>query len=86
MNREQILKNLKQIHGLLNEDSPYMANERIKWLINDIEKEDDTKYEDFRLRQGRSRQQEQDTEKAMFVSSLLLGATILGIVIWGLLS
>jgi hypothetical protein len=32
-----VLKNLNQIKQLLEEDSPYMATERIKWLIDDIE-------------------------------------------------
>jgi len=32
-----VLKNLNQILNLLEEDSPYIAKERIKFLINDIE-------------------------------------------------
>ena len=32
-----VVKNLKQILSLLEEDSPYIAKERIKWLISDIE-------------------------------------------------
>jgi len=32
-----VLKNLNQILSLLEEDSPYIAKERIKWLISDIE-------------------------------------------------
>lgn len=32
-----VIKNLIQINQLLEEDSPYIANERIKFLINDIE-------------------------------------------------
>ena len=32
-----VIKNLNQIHQLLEEDSPYIAKERIKWLISDIE-------------------------------------------------
>ena len=38
MNKLEIIKNLKQIKKLLEEDSPYMAKERINWLIDDIEK------------------------------------------------
>lgn len=37
MNKLKIVKNLKQIKELLEEDSPIMATERIKWLISDIE-------------------------------------------------
>jgi hypothetical protein len=32
-----VLKNLNQIKQLLEEDSPYIAKERIKFLITDIE-------------------------------------------------
>jgi hypothetical protein len=32
-----VIKNLNQIQQLLEEDSPYIAKERIKWLISDIE-------------------------------------------------
>ena len=32
-----VIKNLNQIKELLEEDSPYIAKERIKWLISDIE-------------------------------------------------
>jgi len=32
-----VLKNLIQIHQLLEDESPYFAKERIKFLINDIE-------------------------------------------------
>lgn len=31
-----VIKNLNQIKELLEEDSPYIAKERIKWLISDI--------------------------------------------------
>ena len=37
LSKRLVLKNLNQIKQLLDEDSPYMANERIKWLIDDIE-------------------------------------------------
>ena len=33
-----VIKNLNQIKELLEEDSPYIAKERIKWLISDIER------------------------------------------------
>jgi len=32
-----VLKNLNQILSLLEDDSPYIAKERIKFLINDIQ-------------------------------------------------
>ena len=32
-----VIKNLNQIQQLLEEDSSYIAKERIKWLISDIE-------------------------------------------------
>ena len=32
-----VLKNLNQILSLLEEDSPYISTERIKFLIDDIE-------------------------------------------------
>lgn len=37
VSKRLVLKNLNQIKQLLEEDSPYMATERIKWLIDDIE-------------------------------------------------
>ena len=33
-----VIKNLNQIKELLEEDSPYIAKERIKWLISDIDR------------------------------------------------
>ena len=32
-----VIKNLNQILSLLEDDSPYIAKERIKFLINDIQ-------------------------------------------------
>ena len=32
-----VIKNLIQINQLIEEESPYIANERIKFLIHDIE-------------------------------------------------
>jgi hypothetical protein len=66
MNKLKIVKNLKQIKELLEEDAPIMATERIKWLISDIEKdlqilsEDDIKY-----RQGRTQSQVESNYKIM---------------------
>lgn len=37
LSKRLVLKNLYQIFGLLEEDSPYIAKERIKFLIDDIE-------------------------------------------------
>ena len=42
--------------------------------------EDDIKY-----RQGRSKSQYESNEQVMFVASIGLGITLLGIIIWGLL-
>ena len=37
LSKRLVLKNLNQILTLLEEDSPYIATERIKFLIDDIE-------------------------------------------------
>jgi hypothetical protein len=37
MNKSEITKNLKQIKKLLEEDSTYIAKERVGFLINYIE-------------------------------------------------
>ena len=37
LSKRLVLKNLNQILTLLKEDSPYIAKERIKFLISDIE-------------------------------------------------
>jgi len=37
LSKRLVLKNLNQILSLLEEDSPYIAKERIKFLIDDIE-------------------------------------------------
>lgn len=37
VSKRLVLKNLNQILNLLEDDCPAMAEERIKWLINDIE-------------------------------------------------
>ena len=86
MNKPNIVKNLKQIKQLLEEDSPYIATERIKWLISDIEKDYIITDDDIKYRQGRSRRQEENNEKLMFISSLILGACIFGVVVYGLVS
>ena len=36
LSKRLVLKNLNQILSLLEEDSPYIAKERIKFLIDDI--------------------------------------------------
>jgi len=36
MSGEEIIKNLKQIKELIDDDCPKMAGERINWLIDDI--------------------------------------------------
>ena len=53
----------------------------IKKLKGDIMTENDIKY-----RQGRSKKQVENNEKLMFVSSIGLLITILGTIIWGLIS
>lgn len=37
VSKRLVLKNLNQILSLLEDESPYMAGERIKFLITDIE-------------------------------------------------
>ena len=37
VSKRLVLKNLKQILELLEDDCPHMAAERIKWLMGDIE-------------------------------------------------
>ena len=54
MNKLKIVKNLKQIKELLEEDAPIMATERIKWLISDIEKDYIISEDDIKYRQGRT--------------------------------
>lgn len=36
VSKRLVLKNLEQILGLLEDECPHMATERIKWLIDDI--------------------------------------------------
>lgn len=38
MTGKEIIKNLRQIQQLIKEDSPYIASERINFLVHDIEK------------------------------------------------
>ena len=81
MNKSKIVKNLKQIKKLLEEDSPIIAKERINFLIDDIT----TKETDFEY-QGRSRKQVENNYKALGVSVVGLLITILGIIIYGLIT
>lgn len=55
--------------------------EKIRKLKKDIMTENDIKY-----RQGRSLRQQESNEQLMFVASIGLGITLLGIIIWGLFS
>ena len=81
MKKSEITKNLKQIKKLLEEDSPMIAKERINFLIDDItKKETDFEY------QGRSRKQVENNYKALGVSVIGLFITILGIIIYGLIT
>ena len=81
MKKSEITKNLKQIKKLLEEDAPMIAKERINFLIDDItKKETDFEY------QGRSRKQVENNYKALGVSVIGLFITILGIIIYGLIT
>lgn len=42
--------------------------------------------DDIKYRQGRSKRQEESNEKLMFIGSVGLAFTLLGIIIWGILS
>ena len=53
---------------------------KIRNLNVDIMTEDDIKY-----RQGRSKRQVESNERIMFVASIGLGITLLGIIIFGLI-
>ena len=72
MNKSEITKNLKQIKKLLEEDSSYIAKERVGFLINDIEKE-----RQYRSNQGRSDRQVENNYKILFWSVLGLVVTFL---------
>jgi len=65
MHKLKIVKNLKQIKELLEEDAPIMATERIKWLISDIEKDYTMSKDDMEYRQGRTESQVESNYKAM---------------------
>lgn len=43
--KKEVLKNLNQILQLIESDSPYIAGQRIKFLISDIEDNKLNKYE-----------------------------------------
>lgn len=60
MNKTEITKNLKQIKKLLEEESLYIAKERIGFLIDEIE---DTRI--YRSNQGRTSTQIESTYKAI---------------------
>ena len=60
MNKSEITKNLKQIKKLLEEDSSYIAKERVGFLINDIENE-----RQYRSNQGRSDRQVENNYKIL---------------------
>jgi len=81
MKKSEITKNLKQIKKLLEEDAPMIAKERINFLIDDITKKE-TNFE----YQGRSRTQVENNYKALGVSVIGLFITILGIIIYGLIT
>lgn len=86
MNKLKIVKNLKQIKELLEEDAPIMATERIKWLISDIEKDYTISEDDVKYRQGRTQSQMESNYKVIewaiyglvFVGSIILVSTLFG--------
>jgi hypothetical protein len=86
MNKLKIVKNLKQIKELLEEDSPIMATERVKWLISDIEKDYIISEDDIKYRQGRTQSQMESNYKVIewsiyglvFVGSIILLSTLFG--------
>jgi hypothetical protein len=86
MNKLKIVKNLKQIKELLEEDAPIMATERIKWLISDIEKDYIISEDDIKYRQGRTQSQMESNYKVIewsiyglvFVGSIILLSTLFG--------
>lgn len=86
MNKLKIVKNLKQIKELLEEDAPIMATERIKWLISDIEKDYIISEDDVKYRQGRTQSQMESNYKVIewaiyglvFVGSIILVSTLFG--------
>jgi hypothetical protein len=86
MNKLKIVKNLKQIKELLEEDAPIIAKERIGFLINDIEKDYTISADDIKYRQGRTQSQVESNYKAIewaiyglvFVCGLILLNVLLG--------
>lgn len=86
MNKLKIVKNLKQIKELLEEDAPIMATERVKWLISDIEKDYIISEDDIKYRQGRTQSQVESNYKVVewsiyglvFVGSIILLSTLFG--------
>jgi len=72
MNKSEITKNLKQIKKLLEEDSSYIAKERVGFLINDIENE-----RQYRSNQGRSDRQVENNYKILVWSVIGLVITFL---------
>lgn len=83
MEKEYIKKNLKQIKQLLEEDSPYIAKERIGFLIDELEPKKERQY---RSRQGRSDKQYESNLKVMTYGCIGLGAILLMIILWGVIS
>lgn len=77
MNKSEITKNLNQIKKLLEEDSPYIAKERIKWLISDIEKG-----RQYRSTQGRNNKKYSDSMKIVTYSYFIFGITIIATLIY----
>jgi hypothetical protein len=83
MEKEYIKKNLKQIKQLLEEDSPYIAKERIGFLIDELEPK---KVRQYRGRQGRSDKQYSDNLKVLALGCLGLGGILICMIIYGVIS
>ena len=83
MNKSEITKNLKQIKKLLEDDSPYIAKERIGFLINELEPKKERQY---RSRQGRSDKQYESNMKVMTYGCFGLGAVLLMMILWGVIT
>ena len=82
MKKSEIVKDLESIKELLEDDVPLMAKERIEFLIHDITSQDKNWYG----YQGRSKKQVENNYKVLGLSCLGLFMTIVGIIIYGLLT
>ena len=82
MKKSEIVKDLESIKELLEDDVPLMAKERIEFLIHDITNKD----KNWHGYQGRSRKQVENNYKVLAIACAGLFITIVGIIIYGLLT